>query len=301
MWQKGAWQQQKGAWPQWQQKGAWQQQSWGHGWATGAGQGELLWNAISETVAQLGHLETEWDSDKLEKKLREYMNKGAKNLNFRGKPLKDVVNEYADNALSSIFAGLGDREWLYLGQVDFTYVLDAGCKDHIPPALLNTVSQEEFEQTVIQAYARAFEEQRFGPILTEAVSNAVSGPKIKKKVWNAMDAGRKQAVASEAGTLEDFVTCWINSSIWQLTEDTQGSPDSVLEAETAAGLFHAMLQAGAVPIYMTQQTGPPPAGWPLVDEMVASAYGASVDTTGQGMAKGGWAWAPPTKKMKTTW
>merc|ERR1712107_286148 len=99
------------------------------------------------------------------------------------------------------------------GGADFSLAIMAGCKDAIPAELLNTVSQEDFEAIVIQAHAVRFEDQRFGPILTEVLNDVIQGPKIKKKVWNAFHEGRTQAFASGATTAEDFAVAWINATI----------------------------------------------------------------------------------------
>merc|ERR1712178_301614 len=92
------------------------------------------------------------DSEKLEKKILEYINKAGKNLEMM-KPLQEIIDDYTNAALSGMFASLGDRDWLCAGGVDFSLVLMAGCKDAIPASLLNTVPQEEFEQMVLQAQA----------------------------------------------------------------------------------------------------------------------------------------------------
>lgn len=249
-----------------------------------------MYSAITEAVASMIHLETQWDATKLEKKLRDYFNKAAKNLQFRGRSVADLINEYADNAVGSIFAGLGDREWLYSGQVDFLLILDAGIKDTFPGQLLRGVSQMEFEQMVLAAYERAFDEQRFCPILSEAVSAAVSGPKLKKKVWNAMDAGRKEAVAS-ASNVDDFATMWINSTIAHLSALSQGSPESTIPAEQCIQLFHTLLEGGALPISLTQEAEPPVH---LVEEAVQGAYIEHTILDNEWTATG-----PPAKKMKS--
>merc|ERR1719162_894056 len=161
--------------------------------------------------------------------------------------LPELVHQYADSAVSSIFAGLGDREWLYSGQVDFLLILDAGIKDTFPGYMLRNVAQQDFEQMVLSAYERAFDEQRFGPILTEAVAAAVSGPKIKKKVWNAIDTGRKETIAAGHTTPEEFTQMWINSSISHLSQASQGSPEATCEPAVMSALFLQMMEIGGLP------------------------------------------------------
>lgn len=258
------------------------------GWTQHNGEG-MLASAIPEAVTTILPLETEWDQAKLEKKLRDYFNKGAKNLQFRGKALPELINEYADNAISSLFAGLGDREWLYTGQTDFLLLVDAGVKDNFPSHVLRGVQQLDFEQMVLAAYERAFDEQRFCPILSEAVGATVSGPKIKKKVWNAVDAGRKDAVLNAIDNADDFTTTWITSSVAHLSQASQGSPESTMTAELCCALFQALLTNGALPLSLTEGVEAP---LHLVDPAVEAAY--AEHTVAEEQEPSG----PPAKKWK---
>jgi len=251
-------------------------------------------------VSGFASLEGEWDVAKLEKKIREYHTKAAKNLEFRSKHVVDLINEYVDNFFSSLFASLGDREWLYSGQADFIHIIDAGIKEQFPHWALQQVPGEEFQRVVMDAHDRAFEEQRFGPILTEAVNAQVQGPKIKKKVWNSIDEARKEAAYSGAATVEDFVSAWIEISIAKLAESCQGDPTGALEAHDAIQLFGAIIAGGGIPLALLQDRGPPPAEWPLVGKVVMSSYNLGGGGKGGGK-KGGWSEGPPAKRMKGGW
>jgi len=249
----------------------------------------MLATAIPEAVEALAEMEKEWDSDKLGKKLKEYFNKASKHLTFRGRGLPELINEYADNAIGSIFAGLGDREWLYTGQADFLLLVDAGIKDTFPGHLLRNVEQLDFEQMVLAAYDRAFDEQRFCPILSEAVPAVVSGPKIKKKVWNSVDQGRKDAIMSGTADIEEFTNTWINASIAHLSQASQGSPDATMTADLAVKLFQTLLEGNALPLAMTSEAVAPVH---LVEEAVTNAY------TEHTAEEDAWESAPPAKRQK---
>lgn len=263
--------------------------SWGAngGWQQ-SGDG-MLASAIPEVAASIAPLETEWDAAKLEKKMREYFNKAAKNLQFRGRKVADLVNEYADNVMGSIWAGLGDREWLYTGQADFLLCVDAGIKDHFPPLILRNVQQIDFEQMVLAAYDRAFDEQRFCPILSEAVPAVVSGPKTKKKVWNACDAGRKEVIAAGIDNADEFALQWISNTVAQLSQSSQGSPDATMTSDVCCKLFHTLLEGGALPMALTQDGG---SVVHLVDEAVTNAYAEHT------VPEDAWESAPAAKKRK---
>lgn len=254
-----------------QKKGTYQPApAWEEPDTAGAGDGELLWNAVEEAMTPIMKMEKEWDENKLQKKVREYFNKGAKNISFRNKDLWSLINEYADNVFSSLFCGLGDREWLLEGHADFILVLDAGIKEHFPKPTMRGVAQHQFEQMVLAANDRAFEEQRFALLLQEAVS-CVQGAKTKRRVWNAVEAGRKEA-ASTASLLDDFMVCWIDRCVHEISQGSQGDPESVLTADTAAVLFRSLVEGGALPLSMTQEAGPPPSDWPLIDDAIQTAY-----------------------------
>jgi hypothetical protein len=273
----------------------------GGGWHGGGGaddweaKHEEMQRVVADGVAQFMQFETEWDADKMQKKIYEYHKKAGKNLNFKGAALGALIDEYADNMFSSMFASLGDREWLYNGQADFVHILDAGVKELFPAHTLRQASPEDFQSLVMAAHDRAFEEQRFGPILTESVNNTVQGPKIRKKVWNAVDASRKEAAYSGAQGVEDFTTNWIHSAVAQLSAVTGGEPDSVISAEDMTTLFHQIIAGGGTPLALTSDQGPPPEGWPLVDQAVQEAFGAH---GGNGVPQDAWAQAPAAKRKK---
>jgi len=255
----------------------------------GSSRDGVLTTAIPEVVATIMPHESEWDEQKLEKKLREYFSKAAKHLQFRGKSLPSLVNEYADNVMGSIFAGLGDREWLLTGQADFLLCVDAGIKDHFPSYMLRGVSQLDFEQLVLAAYDRAFDEQRFWPILSEQVPNFVSGPKIKKKVWNSVDFGRKDAVASGITTVDEFTQHWINRAVAQLSQSSYGSAEATIPMDACIKLFTALLEGGALPLSLTQE-GAVAAPVHLVEEAVTAAYAEHSQPEEE--------WEPAKKKAK---
>jgi len=233
-----------------------------------AGNG-MLYQAISEAVSAMGHLETEWDAEKLDKKLRDYFNKAGKNMEWFG-TLKQLIGKYADNAIGSIYAGLGDREWLYSGEVDFLLILDAGIKDYFPGYMLKSVAQTEFEQLVLTNYERAFDECRFSPILSEKVPEIVSGPKIKKKVWNSINEGRKDAWNEGHEDLEAFTRSWINHTAKHLSTASGGSPDGTLPSDQMSALFLSLFEAGALPAALMQNAEAPVG---IVEEAVVLAYG----------------------------
>merc|ERR1740121_2976250 len=124
---------------------------------------------------------------------------------------------------------------------------------------------------VLASYDRAFDEQRFWPILSEAVASNVSGPKIKKKVWNAVDAARKEAVAAGLTDPSEFAAHWVTRSVALLAANSQSGLSSSLEADKMTTLFQTLLEAEGMPTFVAGEEG---AGAPtqVVEETVGAAY-----------------------------
>lgn len=271
--------------------GAWGPNGVGWIWQSGPGQ---LKTAIPEAAASVMPLETEWDQEKLETKINQYFKKGAKGMNFTGKSLKVAIFEYADNTMSTLFAALFEREWFTAGQVDFLGVMMAAVKDIFPPRMLKHISQEEFDQTVLAAYERAFDNQRFEPLLQEAVPSVVTGPKIKRKVSNAVFDGRKHAQESGAETAEDFLAIWIGHAVKSITIASWGNAEDTIPSASCVELFNTLLEGGGMPLSFQQEGQEPPVEQvePLVDAAYTEHAGATEES--EAAAKAG----PAAKKPR---
>jgi len=273
----------------------------------------LLWNAVSEAVAPIAHLEQQLESNKLEKKIRDYFSKAAKGLDFNNKPWAELINDYADKVYSSLFWGLGDREWLH--QADFLMCVDAGVKDYWPQHVLQQIeSQQAFEQTVLAAADRAFDEQRFEGFRWETVQRIVSGKVTQKRTREALDAARAeayQAVSSaygQDGKVKQFLEIWIRNTL--LTYRQAAGDFSSLDAPVAMDLFHSLIQEGGLPLWLAAEEGVPQQNDPWVNQMVEgvyeecgapipkmpnrSDYAAGKGVKGKGKGKGPAFWGPPS-------
>lgn len=252
---------------------------------------EPLWEAIVTTTT--GLIQADTDQEKLQKQLRAYFVKGAKGMDWHSKGAVELINEYTDNTFSSLFAGLGDEEWLTSGGADFLLCLDAGIKVSAPKNFMKWIKQEEYDAALMEAHTRAYEEQRTSPILNDATKAVVSGPKITKRVYNAVDQARKEAAEGKGETwgaqspLEDFACRFIDRTIALLSEGLEGYPEHCLPMESACTLFHKVFDAGGLPLALTTENGAPPAEWPIVDAVVQQAYGAYT-VTEEMTAKGIW-------------
>lgn len=238
------------------------------------GDEDFLCPAVSEALAPVAHMEQEWDVAKLEKRIRTYFRNGAKGLEFGSKPWSDLIEEYADKVFGAMFQALSDRHWL--SQADFLLVLDAGIKETFPAHVLNGVPGHMFETVVLNANDRAFEEQRYLPMLWETIAEMLQGPKIRKRAYDAFEDGRKNAAGctgDDAGSpIGTFLQAWIFNTIGRLSADSQGYPDSIIEPPQCAQLFHALIGNGALPLPLVAEQGLPPPGWVFVDQVVGQAY-----------------------------
>jgi hypothetical protein len=238
------------------------------------------------------HLEIEFESGKLEKKVVACFRKPGKTLEYGRKPWWELVNSYADAVFSGVFATLAEKEWLQ--QVDFLLCLDAGVKDTFPPQVLHRVAQWEFEKVVLSAHDRAYEEQRNLPIMWAAVQEMVDGPKAKKKVYNSIEEGWKAAYQTLGGwhhnPAQQFVGTWIDSSISILSAVSQQEPQWVLDPNVADQLFSRFIAEGIIPYSIVAEHGAPPHVWRFISQAVHRAYGMHATVEEQ----------PAKKKAKKT-
>lgn len=141
------------------------------------------------------------------------------------------------------------------------------------------VTRVDFEQMILAAHDRAFEEQRVLPIMWEVIQQLVEGPKAKKKVFAAAELGWKDAQTPSGAfpnEVQDFVGMWIDRTIAHLSEATSGEPQYTLEPDIGVQVFDGALQAGCTPMTLTQAFGPPPAQWPFINYCIEQSYTAHV-------------------------
>lgn len=237
---------------------------------------DLTWQAAHEAAKQIAAIDPEVNPEKMEKKLREYFRKATKDFDFTAKPWQALINDYADVIWRNLFSIFHEKSWLE--QVDLLLVFDGAVKDHFPPHVLAKVTHRAFEVTVLAAWDRAYEEQRFEPILWEVVKELVAGQNTKKKISQAVEFGRKQAAVpnpSAENPMEDFTYRWIEATVYhigQLCQQQGGDPQWCFPEEKLVVLFNAILAAGGLPLALTQDGGLPPADWEVVSRAASESY-----------------------------
>jgi len=261
--------------------------SWFPG-AEWASHDDLITPAITAALSSIAPMESAWDMPKLSKRLRQYFSNGAQGIDFQGQSLQDLINQYADNVFGTVFQALRDRPWI--NQADFLGVLDAGVKELFPGPVVTSVSPQRFERIITAAHDRAFEEQRFAPLLWDVVTEYLKEPKARRKVYDAFEAGRKEAATAcsteSPDPMKDFVDYWVSSSVARLAAET-GSADSLLPPGVAVQFIHALVAAGALPLPLTEDHGIPPPDWPAVESCVRGAYALASKGKCKGKGKEG--------------
>eukprot|EP00428_Durinskia_dybowskii_P013486 CAMPEP_0170228920 /NCGR_PEP_ID=MMETSP0116_2-20130129/14181_1 /TAXON_ID=400756 /ORGANISM="Durinskia baltica, Strain CSIRO CS-38" /LENGTH=278 /DNA_ID=CAMNT_0010479665 /DNA_START=32 /DNA_END=865 /DNA_ORIENTATION=- len=234
---------------------------------------DAIWAAVTEATAPLEEVEDEAFVGKFSHKVARYFRQGAKHLDFHAKMWQQLVNEYADSVYGTLFQAFGDKDWL--AQLDFLMALDAGIKNTFPPQVFYRVPQHIFEQAVLQASDRAFEEQRFARLCWDQLRESFPDAKMRKHAYNALDAGRKFAGSrlGYSGALpQDFLRAWVDHAVQRMTKSGRGDPAEVMPLEDAAAIFHVLLGAGAMPVGIVNEHGAPPTDWPDVEVALADAY-----------------------------
>lgn len=236
-------------------------------------QDELLERAMEalEPAAQ----QENWNLAKLAKKVRDYFRRAGQSVST-STSLEAMVNELADYSWCAVHQALGDRPWVH--KVDLVFVLDAAIKEQCPIEMLQQVPKAVYEEMVLAAHDRAFEEQRCYNTICNLVTSLVARVSVKK-VSDAVDAGRRAALSALRQPIEDpkdkakeFVGKWIQSSVDHLSRSSQGRPGQLLPLEMALYLFDQLLQEDALPLALTAECGKPPPKWPFIQLQVRCAY-----------------------------
>merc|ERR1719221_485517 len=85
--------------------------------------------AVAEACMRIQHLEKEWDSEKLQKKILEYLKKAAKNSRGGSKPWQQSVEDFANKYFECFSNACGDRPWL--DQADFSACIGSAIKAYM--------------------------------------------------------------------------------------------------------------------------------------------------------------------------
>merc|ERR1719456_774798 len=95
---------------------------------------------------QRSAMETQLDHQEVVNRIYKYLQKGAKNIEFRETLWEQGVNEYCDNFFGTMINGFSDSAWVC--QVDWTTILMAAIQEIFPPEALCWVPPASFSNAV---------------------------------------------------------------------------------------------------------------------------------------------------------
>lgn len=192
----------------------------------------------------------------------------------RSQPLDEIVPQITRNFFSGVCSSFADRLWL--SKVDFQLVLESTLKEHLPHALLSSVTQEALGELIWANHDLVLEEQRFLPAMYDLVRAVVDGPKMKKKVYKAFEVGRLSALCGneqegtgiEYANAEIFLNRWVGACLDHFAEEGNGDPENVFTKEEVIKVFTTLLAAvdsrggcTALPARWSAEVGVPAQGW----------------------------------------
>jgi hypothetical protein len=242
---------------------------------------QMLYASCAAAIQPVAHLEKEWDADKFQKKMLEYMNKAAKGINFGRSPWEECVETFCTKFFESYWRALGDR-YAYVEKIDFSATLGAAIKYHFPKEVMATIpSEEEFARRVYTNSVAAMDNCRWYSWGSQIVKTVVPGKTSQKNVWAAVDSARENLVKTGHGAdSESFIGSWVQATIEKLSpmsmsaRSAQG-PDSLPKA-VAIKLFDELVQqGGGMPYHLELTQGKAPPGWPPIASAVEQSYGAT--------------------------
>jgi len=262
--------------------------------------------AVKAALAPVLRHERQLVGGKLEETVYQFFCNGKMGLQFEATGWQELIHEYCDSVLTAVMQRLSARPWL--NQVDFVLVVDAGIKFTFPREVYAEVPEEDFQKAVLQAHDRAYEEHRYAVILWDVVNEHVPDAAQKKKVAEAFEQGRRDAVrelldafqagTSEALNLEDFVSGWVRNCLTNYSVLNGGVLDATLDKSATMRIFQILIEVGTLPIPLIAKEGPPPRNWRHL-EAVVQATATDLGAEGKGWKGGGDSWKNKRKWNET--
>jgi len=172
---------------------------------------------------------------------------------------------------------LGDR-YAYVEKVDMSASMAAAIKYYYQAHTLpQGLPDEEFRDKVNRANNYAFDLARWQSWGYQIVKQNVPGKQSQKKVSEAVEFGREEAVKQlSAGAITDsetFLQQFVELTLNKLSEICGGDVTNTLPMATASKLWNAIIQeGGGIPISLERVNGKPPSGWDQIDQAVRAAY-----------------------------
>eukprot|EP00746_Dinoflagellata_sp_MGD_P130319 gnl/MRDRNA2_/MRDRNA2_64271_c0_seq1.p1 gnl/MRDRNA2_/MRDRNA2_64271_c0~~gnl/MRDRNA2_/MRDRNA2_64271_c0_seq1.p1 ORF type:complete len:219 (+),score=36.98 gnl/MRDRNA2_/MRDRNA2_64271_c0_seq1:89-658(+) len=127
--------------------------------------------------------------------------------------------------------------------------------------------EEEMDTAIANSAERAFEENRYwyGSNLWQVMQMMFPDEKPRqKKIYNALEEGRKEAWDNARTSGEDYLQTWIAATIKSLVKSCSGHPGAILPGKSAGMLFVTLIEGGALPVSGLIGQEAPRDDWPTV-------------------------------------
>lgn len=268
---------------------------------------DAIYTSVKVALSSAGIDEEEdaVETARVRSKITTFARQSAEDVDCSGhsEPLDGIVRQICRNFFAAVCPVYYERKWL--SSVDFQLVMEASIKELVPASVLRGMDAAKLDETIWEAHDIAFEEQRFLPSMWEIVRPLVDGPKIKKKVYKAVELGRYQALTgSDEGSgmmrADAFLRAWATACLTQLAEDAGGDPEALIERAKVLEIFNCLLSvpdkngvSSALPSRWSIEAGIPDGGWmtlleSVLEDVYASFKGPEIEEEVGKKGKGGW-------------
>jgi len=204
-----------------------------------------LRESVRGALAIVASFEPHCKTSRLEKRVRDLVQKVAGDIRFSGKAWKVAVVDYVEQVFEGLFMCYSDRLWLR--HVDLASALVTAIREFFPPEVVEGVPGAALERAVAEAHDMAVRKQLYLAAIQAVVSEEVHGPKLRKKVYRAVIAGMAQIPDMGLESAGDHAGHWVTATLRCLCEEASygGELSFILPENAALKLFTRMLEEQA--------------------------------------------------------
>ena len=231
---------------------------------------ELVGSAVTDVIAtQIQSMEKELDNDKLNTKLYGFLMKANKTAGASLTAWQTMVEDFVNKFYSLLYQGMSGRVWLE--RADFSLVCAISIKAW-KAEIINAVPQDDYMQHVGTICALAHDNARYYSHAWAIVTKVIDSKVNQKRVRDAVDKAREDAVKTQPANIDAFLPQWIMAAIEALAKESPAkNPKISLPKEKALELFNKLIQEGAgIPLWL--ESCKPSLSAPEVVQAIDTAY-----------------------------
>lgn len=253
---------------------------------------DAIYTSVKIALSSAGMDEEEdaVEAARVRAKITKFARSAGEGLDCSGhsEPLDAIIRQVCRNFFAEVCGFYYERKWL--SNAHFQFAIDSAIKELVPASVLRGVGvgveAPTLDALIYESHDIAFEEQRFLPSMWEIVRPLVNGPKVKKKVYKAMEQGRYHALTGSVHEgfgivkAESFLVAWVSACLKQLAEDARGDPEALIDRAKLLEIFNCLLSvpdkygfSSALPSAWSIEVGIPDGGWTTVlQTIIQDAY-----------------------------